>query len=211
MCIGLPYFASAINMNRIYHITLFFLAPFCILGGKAFFSWLFRLFSMLLHRNLSISASLALVVILVLVPYFLFNTGFVRELTGNTPGVMTLALYEKDGSFFTKPEISARKWLGNVGRRGFVVYGDVYGSAQLHQEFCGREQLFPSDAGKIHRDSYIFLRRWNIVHGEVLLSIKTLGELSFKYINLEDETTFSNALLDRNKIYDSGGAQVYYQ
>ena len=31
--ISVPFFASSISMSRLYHITLFFLAPFCIVGG----------------------------------------------------------------------------------------------------------------------------------------------------------------------------------
>lgn len=203
----IPNFANAININRIYHITLFFLAPFCIFGGKIILRWLFRAFSLLLHHNLFTSSSLTVVVILVLVPYFLFNTGFVYEFTGSTSRVITLSLYEKDHNFFTKPEIDARKWLANMGRKGFTVYCDVYGCLPLMQIGSIRSS-FPSNTSQIRQNSYIFLRRWNIVHGEMLLFIQVTGKVSFEYINLDDETAFSNALRDRNKIYDGGGAQI---
>jgi uncharacterized membrane protein len=43
MSIVLPYFAGFFwCMQRIYHTTLLFLAPFCILGGITVFQWLFR-------------------------------------------------------------------------------------------------------------------------------------------------------------------------
>jgi uncharacterized membrane protein len=37
MSILVPFFASSLNMTRIYHITLFFLAPMCVIGFVEFF------------------------------------------------------------------------------------------------------------------------------------------------------------------------------
>lgn len=207
LCVILPYFASALNMTRIYHITLLFLAPFCVLGGEAIFRWLSRIFSLFSLRGLATSTYLRLVVILVLVPYFLFQIGLIGALTGSLQ-TMTLALYEKDHSFFTQPETRAREWLGDAGGE-FAIYSDAYGEAHLHQEFGGRSIRLPFDPEQIPQDSYIFLRRWNIINNEVLL-FKMMGVRPIpERINLESDSAFSDALDSRNKIYDSGLAQIY--
>lgn len=214
MCIVLPYFASYLNMSRIYHIALFFLSPLCILGGITTFQWLNRIFLLLLHHRrvvTSTNTNLKLAVIIVLVPYFLFGTGFVFELTGATPSSMPLALYKTDWSFFTEPEICATKWIGNVGTENFRIYSDVYGRTQLHQEFGGRSRLFPSQAHfypplpRSRRDSYIFLRRWNVVHNEMLLFARQGAQA--RYVDLK-EGVILDFLTNKNKIYNSGTAQI---
>ena len=35
--VAVPFFASSLNTSRLYHITLIFLAPFCVIGGMTFF------------------------------------------------------------------------------------------------------------------------------------------------------------------------------
>lgn len=44
MSIALPYFSSALNETRLYHITLFFLAPFTVIGGIESFKILNKCF-----------------------------------------------------------------------------------------------------------------------------------------------------------------------
>lgn len=139
MSIILPYFAAFLNMSRIYHITLFFLAPFCILGGIATFRWLFRMLR--LHRLQGDHTLLKLVVILVLVPYFLFTTGFVFQLTGATPTSMPLALYKADWPFFASPDIRAYQWIKGTAPSGSAIYGDGHGRIMLIQ---GQPDIRPS-------------------------------------------------------------------
>lgn len=205
----LPYFAYPLGIGRIYHITLFFLAPFCILGGMAIFRWLFRAFPFLSFRKLATSAHLNLVVIPVLVPFFLFQTNFINELTGSTSRAMPLALYEEDFVFSTRPEIYARQWLGRVATSKSIMYSDNYGREPLFQEFAFRSVEFPFEGQQIRQDSYIFLRRWNVVHGEVITFQKIGAQQTAGHIDLEDAPALSKELRERNKIYDSGTAQVY--
>ncbi|MBT9132482.1 MAG: hypothetical protein DDT32_01262 [Syntrophomonadaceae bacterium] len=120
MCIILPYAASAINMSRAYHITLFFLSPFCILGGIATFRWLFRMLR--LHRLRNDHTFLKLVVISVAVPYFLFTTGFIFELTGATPTSMPLSFHKADWHVLTTPEIRATKWLADKSQPSLTLF-----------------------------------------------------------------------------------------
>ena len=204
MCIIIPHFAGYLNMARIYHITLFFLAPLCILGGMTFFRCLSQILRKLrVHslQNLITRSSLKMVVMLVLVPYFLFASGFIFELTGATPTSMPLSLYETDWDFFTNSEIHARTWLTKVVSPGAIIYCDSYASELLREKnpslkFYGT----PSNDTRLKQDSYIFLRRWNVLYGEVPSARKTGS--SFGHTKLELNPA------DTNKIYDGGNAQI---
>ena len=65
-----PGFAGTLNMARFYHMTLFFLPPLFVLGFQF-------LTSFLVKRRTQLAVSL--LVSLVIVTYFLFQTGFIYE------------------------------------------------------------------------------------------------------------------------------------
>ena len=213
--ISLPYFAGFLNMSRIYHITLFFLAPFCILGGIATFRWLFRIFR--LHWIHGDHAYLKLIVISVVVPYFLFTTGVIFQLTGATPGSMALALYRADWLISTDAEAQASQWVGNNIEDNVKTYADRYAVFML--SFGGmrgkREPVslslsdFPDEPDQINPEAYIFLRRWNIVHGEILSYKMIEGQSVLVRTDLKSEPDLTNALREKSKIYDNHWAQVF--
>lgn len=214
ICIIVPHFASKLNMSRIYHITLFFLAPFFILGGIATFRWLFRMLR--LRQLLDDHAFLKLVVIFVIIPYFLFTTGFIFQLSGATPGSMALALYQADWLISTDAEAQACQWAGNNIESNVKIYADRFGIFML--SFGGMRGVskwiplslsgLSSEPDKIDPGAYIFLRRWNTVHGEMMLFEKAGGQLIQVYKDIKGDADMANTLQERNRIYDNGSAQV---
>jgi len=203
LSIILPYFASSLNMSRVYHLMLLFLSPFGILGGITFLQWLFSALSSRFPKYLTSSILLKLVVVLVFVPYFLFQIGFLSYIKGNSISTI-LAPYETDQNFFTSPEIQARDWLGHVTG---TVYSDAYGQVQLVEELGGRSALLPSDI-TVPQGSTIFLRRWNIVHKEMLLFRMEGVTPVVERINLESDPIVAEALSNRSVIYSNGSARV---
>lgn len=205
MCIILPYLTFFLSMTRIYHITLFFLAPFCILGGITVFKWLFRLVPTGLFRASSNPIYLNLVVVLVLIPYLLFNTGFIFEVSGDTPTSISLNA-EKDYPRFNEREVSGKEWLSLNKEEATKVFADQFGWLLL-REYIPRQQLgtFWGETLKTPDNTYIYLRSWNVKQGEVALS----WEDHLKYIDLRRSPFGEEVLAHRNKIYDNGGAQVY--
>ena len=65
-----PGLANTLDMTRFYHILLMLLAPFCIVGMWTLVQFVFK------HEKKIV---VALLVVAVLVPYFLFQTNFVFE------------------------------------------------------------------------------------------------------------------------------------
>jgi uncharacterized membrane protein len=206
LCIVLPYFASALNMDRIYHINLFFLAPFGILGGIAVFKWVYNLFTLRRLRSMAISAALGLVVVVVLAPYFLFSSGFIFEITGATPTNMALSLYKYDANIFTQAEVNAGNRLGEFGA-GFIIYADPYGATHLGQ-YVGAPTRLPEDLTKVRTNSYIFLRQWNVAHNEILSYTGIGAQVNHTYIKL-DSGIGKDMLSGRGLIYDNGDARVF--
>lgn len=85
MTVLLPAFALGLTIERFVHIALFFLAPFCIVGGVVFFRGIRELASRLRRmRPISKDALLRLVCI-VLIVAFLFKIGFIYEVAGVVP------------------------------------------------------------------------------------------------------------------------------
>ena len=234
LSILLPYFASKINMTRIFHICLFILAPFCILGGLMVFQFLLNVlspkgFNILIRKFLArisflnisltgisltekppIGKSLKLLAVLVLIPYFLFGTGFVFEITGATPTSMPLSLYKADWPFHTPSEIQACEWLGRVTNANDRVYADWYGGGFVGLKVSKLDiHHFTMDTSKIRKNSLIFLRRWNIENGT--LYIPSLGKsgMTLNYINI-NEGYYSKFLNSKDIIYDNGNARFLY-
>ena len=68
--IVLPGLAGTLNMTRFYHIVLFFLAPLCVVGVE------FLVHSVIRQKK---ELAVSILLLVVLVPYFLFQTNFVYE------------------------------------------------------------------------------------------------------------------------------------
>lgn len=91
LCIVVPYLATSLNMNRIYPITLIFLSPCCIIGMGAISKVIYmksipkmpikNSMSYLYNFTKNNSRIKYYLILLFFIPYFLFNTGLIFELT----------------------------------------------------------------------------------------------------------------------------------
>jgi len=116
-----PGLADTLNMTRFYHILLFFLAPLCVLGVQI-------LVNLVGKRRREVEASILLLV--VLVPYFLFQTGFVYEVTKVQSWSIPLSLNRMGLRAYThgtsyELDVVSAEWLSrSVDRRTIYVYAD---------------------------------------------------------------------------------------
>ncbi len=208
-CILVPRFVDFLGVARIYHVTLFFLVPFCILGGITIFRRLFRLVP---RRSFRISRTpiyLKLVVMLVLIPYFLFGSGFIFEVTGDVsadlPTFISLNT-EKDYVRFNEQEVSAKTWLLLNREIPSKVFADSYGWFLLLEHIPYQEaETFWGETLEIPDSAYIYLRGWNVKEGEIMQS----WEERTKYIELRNSPFYEEVLAHRSKVYDNGSARIY--
>jgi len=110
--ITVPYFASALNTTRVYQITLFFLAPFCVMGAMAIFSRL-RYFK----KNPEGTFSILLAI------FLLFNTGWIYTVFNDEPSSFAIDT-RVDYPLFTNGEIKGGEWV--VSTNNETIYADEY-------------------------------------------------------------------------------------
>ena len=140
-----PFFAAGIQFNRVYHIALLFISPCLVLGMEQFDSLAVRVMSFVRrpHREVSLTSSsskrvslkyLALVVILI--SYFLFTSGWVWAVTSDRPTSLILDLQRmKDSNdpnlvvqyyndFVPDSDIAAARWLTQYRSVAIMVCSD---------------------------------------------------------------------------------------
>ncbi|MGB2727288.1 MAG: DUF2206 domain-containing protein [Halobacteriota archaeon] len=206
--IAVPYFA-AMNTARLYHIVLFFLAPFCVIGGMT----VFRIWSTIVRARASwtdqhVRSSLKILSVFFMI-FLLFNTGFIFEIAKDKPTSISLN-NTMDYSRFNEQESLTGEWLEDKKDTDGKIYADVYRSSLLWGIF-GERHMFHGDeeitTWMPNNNLYIFLGRGNIKNGKIGLMAP---DKRVKTVDLQN-LTFYNTLLKMNKIYSNGDAQVYYR
>jgi uncharacterized membrane protein len=224
-CIFLPNFAPALNTTRWYHITLITLAPFCILGGEAIWLGISSIWHRLRHtvhkaiagKAEDSQAFLGFMALGILIPYFLFTSGFIYEVTGqevtdkvDAPYSIALSSYRLDlaGVFYWQ-DGAAAQWLAQKATGEAKVYTDnhVYKLLEL-QDFPGQIVSLPRDGSKLPEDGYIYFTSWNLSKGELTFSM--LGKAGLRqHISFDDIPGLTKAIDSQNRIYNNGGAQIF--
>lgn len=221
----MPRFSAYLNVIRFYHISLFLLAPLCLLGGEVIWQGTSKLAKSISSRlklnrepvlpsNLRGGSSgyLRFFALAILIPYFLFNTGFLFEVTGSqqfavndSPSSLALSSYRLDMPVFSQEEAKATTYLRQVMDNDDVVYADNWGRLILYEQLFWQVGILP-DSGEVPDDAYIFLRTWNVERQEILVMVSHGVQKVFKHINLNEMPAL---LKGRKLIYDNGGAQIW--
>ena len=199
--IALPYFASSLATTRLYHITLFFLAPFCVIGGITVFKMMSRVVRTS-WTDQRVRSSLKVLSVFFAI-FLLFNTGFVYEVAKDNP--MSIALNSTiDTACFNEQEFLGAKWLYNV-KGSNPIYADEYRRLLVGSFEWGQVRTFTVDVDQIREDSYIYFGSLSIEKKEVMVvDVKSARRITMEYIN-------SSQVVDgKNKIYNNGGTEVYY-
>lgn len=198
--IVVPGLANTLNMTRFYHILLFFLASFCVLG-------IVTLLKMSSDREKELLV--AVMSIIVLVPYFLFQIGFVYEFTGTDSYSLPLSLHRTSAlrlyghhGYISDQDVISAQWLrAHVNYRHVAIYADVASRGDILISYA---MLFPGYSNLISnitqsRDiGMIYLNKLNVVEGLVLGG-------TFVW----NTTEFIPLLDDMSKVYSNGASEVY--
>ena len=220
--IFIPGFSAGMNATRFYHIALLLLAPFFILGGESVWLGIRDLYRKLKPRvslNLAPTednqAYLRFLTLAVLIPYFLFTSGFIFEVTRHevtdkmdSPYSIALSSHRVDvGGVFNWQDGAGADWLWPRLDDEATVHADLYGWLLLGYETKPFSQIFgfPWDMSQVPQDSYIYFRTWNIERQEITSVGETYGtrkSVSFSEAGVND------LIKSKNRIYNNGGAQV---
>lgn len=216
-CIVLPRFGAYLGFERFYHIASFLLAPLFILGGETIWRGCSRPFNIvfktipIVPKKIILSIQqlnfLPFLALLILIPYFLFTSGFVFAFS-NQLSSLALGPYKKDYyALHNQLEVNASYWLWENMPNDAIVYADATGSLLLNQRQYGNTYKIPA-SGKVPDNAYIFLRTWNIRYNEIL--VRAFQGVNHKYVNvyLMNRPTFVKRVNQSNIVYVNGGAKM---
>lgn len=211
-CLIIPEVASMLNMNRTYHLLLIFLSPCCIIGGITIFEMVSKLFGSI---SLNRTFYMRILVLTILIPYFLFNTGFVYEIAGDeepTSVPLSMERMKKNEDL----DVGVSYYSGNIQEQSVFGIRWLSQSRVINDEkaiYCtSRTRPMAMGYGMISwwtlsvfdplreirkKDAYVYLRYLNVVKG--------VGKAPYLF----NITEVSPPLEERNKIYDNGGSEVY--
>jgi uncharacterized membrane protein len=198
MLILVPGLAETMNMTRFYHILLFFLAPLCALGAET-------IAKIINKRNTEMKVSI--IIFIVLVPYFLFQTNFVYEVVGSDSWSVPLS----------KHRMSATKLYGELGYTDVYI---VYGSRWLSSNVAIKNMQIYSDS--IARN---WLRGYGLISPGYVESLSNVTQVATNgIVYLSSLNVNENILVgkyfswnlseihfigDLSKVYTNGGSEVY--
>ncbi|MGD6851700.1 MAG: DUF2206 domain-containing protein [Candidatus Bathyarchaeia archaeon] len=198
LCVILPNFAATFTASRFYQVALVLIAPLCVLGGLAALKFLTR-------NRIKRKYLIATLAILVLVPFFLFQTGFVYEIVQDDTISLPLSAYRlkplelAQRGVVTGYEVAGANWLTKNQNASNPVYADVtsyslFGYANITNGAPLAPQ-FTASSG-----SYVYLNQYNIREGVIL---QYSGGQTF---NLSE---MSPALASLNSVYSAGDCEIY--
>ena len=198
--IVLPGLTGTFLMQRFYQTALLILAPLCILGGKTILEYIPKLKT----KNLGMILALA-----VLIPLFVFQTEFVYALTGDYMSNMTLGMDRMDEvELYTwitnEQEVLGAQWLPkkvNITQVALYADGQSLRHTLTSYGLINRERMLvlSNTTRTLDNNSFIYLRRINIVHG-------IMQELNLGQWNTSDISSLINS---QNKIYSNGDCDIY--
>jgi len=197
MSILLPNFAEELQITRLYHILLVFLAPLCIMGGEAFFRFILRL---------KTESSVLVLILIILIPFFLFQTNFIFEVTGDDSWSIALSKYRMDfltlyyAGFVYEEDISSAEWLSkNIDLEHATIYADFGTRALVSYGMVPRNRIDElSNTTEVLENGTIYLGRVNIING-IIFGTRIVW----------NTTEFSSMLENMNKVYSNGAGEIY--
>ncbi|MGZ4864053.1 MAG: DUF2206 domain-containing protein [Halobacteriota archaeon] len=207
----IPLLAFSINTTRLFHVSTIMLAPFCVTGAlivaQSATKIVFRKREKV-HEGLTLKLVVAFFVTL-----FLFNSGFVYEVThqGSASFVLNGSV---DAPLFNDREVAAGQWLNDTRGSGasggglIPIYADAHRRALFDRfDLYHPATYFLQPVRDTPRNSYVFLGTFNVERGQVaqIAATTLLKGTEITYVNLSGTTG------DRGKIFDDGGAVIYYR
>jgi len=223
--IFIPYIAhgrASLGLTRLYIIMLFFLAPFCILGGIMIMEYFLTRVNV--SKRQAHSAFLKLFSISIAI-FLLLNTGFISETVikdfRSSPSISAGSII-KNGSISEKnifyglypmeQDVYSAKWLSQNKKESSIIYADSRAVYNVLNSYgmMGRPELNSNlhvlgNGTRILGDAYIYLRYFNNVYHVISGGLSPDLWWNFTEVfTLDPDTT-------ANKIYSNGGSVIYYR
>jgi uncharacterized membrane protein len=207
----LPFSAKALNMTRIYQITLFALSPLFVIGGAFIIQNSIKI--TMIKNKLRQNHVILILILGVLVPYFLFNTGFVYEITKDVPTSIplgmermkndTVKIVDLYNTYTTEQDVVSARWYYEYKYATKKIYADWDSKLHVLNSYGMTPQymvnsLFKNDTllnqDELSLNYYLYLRKFNVCDN------------TFETVN----TTEILSLTDKSsRIYSNGCGDIY--
>ncbi|MBC7086102.1 MAG: DUF2206 domain-containing protein, partial [Methanomethylovorans sp.] len=209
------HFASSLNMNRIYPIILIWFSPLFVQGIETALLSISHLYKNPRLKSVSIKNTC---ILLILIPYLLFNSGFIYEITDNSSNIgfnmlqeneVDMAHYSNWTRFVVSPiyeqNVISIEWLSRN-----MLERNIYTDTSRQSELSGYGLIAPRnvhilDINEVPHDAYIYLGLQN-VKGNVFLAEHPIKAHSTIYYNM---SLIYGSITMKNKIYTNDGAEFY--
>jgi len=191
--IAVPYFASSLNVARLYQIALLLLAPYSIIGWNTASNMLVasRIRKPSVRgKRLNTEAFSAFSILLAV--FLLFNSGLVYEVAQDHPTSISLD-NGIDSPLYNARDVQAGKWLAqNEGSQ--TTYADTL-RFQLLTGLGIDFSYLPNNPRDMLEGAFVFMGTYNTVNQRVLCAKEYLPIEPF--------------VASQSRVYDNGGAQIF--
>ena len=210
--LAVPLTSRQLGTARAYHITLFFLAPFCVIGYITVFKMMSRVVKAS-WTDQRVRSSLKVLSVFLAI-FLLFNTGLVYEVAKDNPASISLNSTINHPRFhFNDQDVYGAQWLVNMAENESKIYVGTYERFILYDFVRDMYKVikFHNDTKRVSHNSYIFLGLLNVREDEVVVVKKEAKGFSQTYPKLSNSTFYNKVIIHAAKIYDNGNAQVYHK
>jgi uncharacterized membrane protein len=118
---AVPNFGNALNVTRLYHLTLIFLAP-CLIVSFRFFSKFISKRKMFQSRKIN---TFTVLISSFLILNFLFSSGMIYSLSNDPPYSWYIDERSNGGPKWEESEFISSNWLNSVFNKEFIIYSDT--------------------------------------------------------------------------------------
>jgi uncharacterized membrane protein len=223
LAVAIPNFAPILNFSRFYAITLLFLAPCFVLGGKTFLlsinEKLMRLKGIHVNQRLLKMNSALLLIGILTSSYFLSQSGFINYVTGGSILSTTLGWNELKATDLSKSlepqatinfyvlyipdeDVLSAEWLSKVMANDSLIYSDFVSMdhpLQVYGLISRDNLLILTNTTYIENNSFIYLRSFNVASGLITTSPSIVFNV----------TEISPVLYKNDCIYTNGNSEIY--
>jgi uncharacterized membrane protein len=201
-----------INVSRVYHIVLFFLAPYCIIGGFLVIRFFTRWKRIRRFGDQEIWIRIFAVFFTVMI---LFGSGLVYEVADEFPASISLSrktmisggnlttIISLYSNWIPGTDIAAVQWASARRNSSFRVYADgATTSLPMYSYGMNIENSYLLNDSWPEYGSYIFLSELNTRFGVMTLP--------YNYVRDPWPTSALDPILaDRGRIYSNGAAEIW--
>jgi uncharacterized membrane protein len=183
-----------------------------------------------MHKKINSRFDFAvLFIVLIMIVYFLYNTGFIFELT-NEDGRSSISLslnYLKHtsdigtksalySSYYTPQDVFSAEWLHSHLTSATLIYCDRYSTSLALSAYgtydLPNKEIYLLNGTSPQQNSCIYLSHMNIAEG-FMVNLDPDPEYRGPY---RGEVTYPTAQIEhllfcQNEIYSNGGSEIYYK